>query len=82
MTLAFSCRPQVRMQKRLLLELAGAIKALGSQEADKEPPPPPPPAPVGERVRSHLQSTSRYINQQTMVMKCIARKSRADASAW
>ena len=68
----------VRLQKQSLLELAGAIKVLGVQEAQKPPPPVPPPPPAGERIRSHGVFFRRRRHQKTMVMKTIARGSKID----
>ena len=66
----------VRVQKQALLELAGAIKVLGTQEAHKPPPPPPPPPPDGERIRSYREFLRRRMHQSTMVMKLLARGSK------
>ena len=61
--------PQVRVQKNLLLELAGAIKALGSQEEDKEPPPAPPPVTMGVRRRDFADFSKRRQHVETVMVK-------------
>ena len=70
----------VRLQKQALLELAGAIKVLSSQEETRPPPGAPPPPPIGERVKAWRGFRRRRTHQQTMVMKIIARANRSGSS--
>ena len=66
----------VRVQKQTLLELAGAIKVLGTQDGHKPPPPPPPPPPDGERISTWRAFQRRRAHQSIMVMKLLARGSK------
>ena len=71
---------EVRVQKQALLELAGAIKVLGTQEVHKPPPPPPPPPPEGERTRAWKTFLRRRAHQQSLVMKILARHSKVPSA--
>ena len=69
--------------KRVLLELGGALKVLTKQEKHRLPaPPPPPPPPNAERLFSWRVLERRRGHVRRHVLKLISRVGRHDRTAW
>ena len=69
--------------KRVLLELGGALKVLTKQEKHRLPaPPPPPPPPNAERLFSWRDLARRRGHVRRHVLKLISRVGRHDRTAW